>query len=185
MVHMENQWRHHGDHAFSRVKPQASSAAAVRGGVLITLRADVFAVEEARDVVHVVPCKAMALDVVTAGGTFTVMNVHGPGSGGDSWASKASFWAHAAMYAAAKSARGTRPVIFGGDFNVWLESPGHPTTRQFMALREQCGFPRAVHGAEEDRQPTREGHRLDSCLLNAPLVPWAMCTLHRGDLPCR
>ena len=27
---------------------------------------------------------------------------------------------------------------------------------------------------EEDRQPTREGHKLDSYLLNAPLVPWAM-----------
>ena len=28
--------------------------------------------------------------------------------------------------------------------------------------------------AEEDRQPTHEGHRLDSYLLNAPLVPRAM-----------
>ena len=77
------------------------------------------------------------------------------------------------MYAAAKSAGGTRPVLIGGDFNVWLESPRHPTTKRFVALWEQCGFLRAGHSVEEDRQPTR-GHKLDSYLLNAPLVPWAM-----------
>ena len=91
VVHSENQWRHHGYHAYPRVDAQAASAAAVRGGLLIALRADVFTVEEVRDIVDIVPGKAMALDVVTAGGTLTVINVHGPGSGGDSWASKASF----------------------------------------------------------------------------------------------
>ena len=173
MVHLENQWRHHGYHAFPGVDAQAASAAAVRGGLLMALRADVFAAEEVRDVVDIVPGKAMALDVVTAGGTLTVINVHGPGSGGDSWASKASFWAHVAMYAAAKSAGGTRAVFLGGDFNVWLESPWHPTTRRFQALWEQCGFHRAGSEQEEDRRPTRAGHRLDSFLLNSPLVPWA------------
>ena len=39
----------------------------------------------------IVPGKAMALDVVTAGGTLTVINVHSPDSGGDSWAFRASF----------------------------------------------------------------------------------------------
>ena len=140
---------------------------------MIALRADVFAAEEVRDIVDIVPGKAMALDVVTAGGTLTVINVHGPGSGGDSWASKASFWADVAMYAAAKSAGGTRAVLLGGDFNVWLESPWHPTTRRFQALWEQCGFHRAGPEQEEDRRPTRAGHRLDSFLLNSPLVPWA------------
>ena len=115
----------------------------MRGGLLIALRADMFAAEEVRDVVDIVPGKAMALDVVTAGGTLTVINVHGPGSGGDSWASKASFWADVAMYSAAKSAGGTRAVLLGGDFNVWLESPWHPTTRRFQALWEQCLFRRA------------------------------------------
>ena len=158
MVHMENQWRHHGYHAFRVVDTTAAPAAAMRGGLLIALRADMFAAEEVRDVVDVVPGKAMALDVVTAGGTLTVINVHGPRSGGESWASKASFWANVAMYAAAKSAGGTRPVVIGGDFNVWAESPGHTTTKRFMALWEQCGFLRAGHSVEEDRQPTREGH---------------------------
>ena len=32
----------------------------------------------------------------------------------------------------------------------------------------------AGHSVEQDRQPTREGHKLDSYLLNTPLVPWAM-----------
>ena len=173
MVHMENQWRHHGYHAFQGVSAQAVSAAAVRGGLLIALRADVFAAEEARDLVDIVLGKAMALDVMTAGGKLTVINVHGPGCGGDSWASKASFWADVAMYAAAKSARGTKPVL-GGNFNVWLESPGHPTTRRFTAMWEQCGFLRGGDAAEEDRRPTRARHRLDSFLLNSPLVPWAM-----------
>ena len=36
------------------------------------------------------PGKAMGLDVVTAGATLTVITVPGPGSGGDSWVSKAS-----------------------------------------------------------------------------------------------
>ena len=41
-----------------------------------------------------------------------------------------------AMYAAAKSAEGTRPVLIGGDFSLWMESPGHPTTKRFWALSE-------------------------------------------------
>ena len=117
-VHSENPWRHHGNHAFPGVDAQAASAAAVRRGLLIPLQADVFAAEEARDVVDIVPGKAMALDVVTAGGTLTVINVHGPGRGGDSWRSKASFRADVAMYAAANSAGGTRAMLLGGDFNV-------------------------------------------------------------------
>ena len=52
------------------VKPQAASLAAVRGGLLIALCADVFAAEEVWDVVDIVPGKAMAVDVVTAGGTL-------------------------------------------------------------------------------------------------------------------
>ena len=137
-------------HAFLGVDPKAAPAAAVRGGLLIALRADVFVAEEVWDVVDIVPGKAMALDVVTAGGTLTVINVHGPGSGGDSWASKASFWGDVARYAAAKSAGGTRPMLIGGDFNIWSESPGHPTTKRFVAFWEQCGFLRAGHSAEED-----------------------------------
>ena len=58
-------------------------------------------------------------------------------------------------------------------FNVWLESPGHSTTRRFRALCQQCGFHRAGPAQEEDRRPTRAGHRPDSFLLNSPLVPWA------------
>ena len=146
----------------------------VRGGLLIALGADAFAAQEVRDVVDIVPGKAIALDVVTAGGTLTVINVHGPGSRGDSWAPKASFWADVAMYAAAKSARGMNAVLLGGDFNVWLESPGHPTTRRLQALWGQCGFHMAGAVAQEERRRTRAGHRLDSFLLNSPLVLWAV-----------
>ena len=64
-------------------------------------------------------------------------------------------------------------MLLGGDFSVWLESPWHPTTRRFHALWQQCGSHRAGPAQEEDRRPTRAGHRLDSFLLNSPLVPWA------------
>ena len=64
-------------------------------------------------------------------------------------------------------------MLLGGDFNVWLESPWHPTTRRFHALWEQCGFHRAGPEQEEDRRPRRAGHRLNSFLLTSPLVPWA------------
>ena len=137
---------HHGYHAFLGVDSTAAPAAAVRGGLLIALRADMFAAEEVRDVVGIVPGKAMALDVVTAGGTLTVINVHGPGSGGDSWASKVSFWADLAMYAAAKSAGGTRPVLIGGEGGGGLQRlvgvPGTPHHE------EVCGIVGAVWVSE-------------------------------------
>ena len=139
MVHMENQWRHRCYQAFLGVVSQLASAAAVRSGLLIDLRADVFSAEEVRDVVDFILGKAMSLHVVTAGETFTVINVHGPGSGGDLWASNDSFWADVAMYAAAKSAGGTRPVLIGGDFNMLPESPRHTTKRRFVSsCRRQC-----------------------------------------------
>ena len=174
VVHSENQWRHHGYHAFPGMDAQAASAAAVRGGLLFAFRADVFAAEEVPDGVDILPGSAIALDVVTAGGTLTIINVHGPGSGVGSWASKASFWGDLALYAAAKSAGGTRAELLRGDFNVWLRSPGHPTTKRFQALWEQYGFLRAGAAAEEERRPTRAGHRLDSFVLNSPLAQWVV-----------
>ena len=37
MVHLENEWHHHGYHAFLGVDTQAALAAAVSGGLLIAL----------------------------------------------------------------------------------------------------------------------------------------------------
>ena len=66
-------------------------------------------------------------------------------------------------------------MLLGGDFNVWLESPGHPTTRSFNVVWEQCRFhSQGWEAAEGDRRPTRAGHRHDSFLLNTPLVPSAV-----------
>ena len=88
--------------------------------------------------------------------------------------SKASSWVDVGMYAAAKSAGGTRPVLIRGDFNVWLESLRHATTKRFVALWEQCWFMRAGKSVEANRRPTHERHKLDSYMHKAPLVPWAM-----------
>ena len=52
--------------------------------------------------------------------------------------------------------------------------PGAPHHEEGQALWEQCGFHRAGAAAEEDTRPTRARHRLDSFLLNSPLVPWAV-----------
>ena len=76
------------------------------------------------------------------------------------------------MYAASNSFGGTKLVLIGRDFNVW--SPGHPTTKRFVTMWDQCRFPRLGHSVEEDRQPRCDGHKLDSHLLNGLLVPWAM-----------
>ena len=65
-------------------------------------------------------------------------------------------------------------MLIGGNFDVWLESPGHPTTSRFTALWDQCGFLKAGGVAEEDQQSTRAGHKPEAFLLIAPLVPWAM-----------
>ena len=43
-------------------------------------------------------------------------------------------------------------------------------SRRWMPGRQ---FRTAGAAADEDRRPTRAGHRLDSFLLNSPLVPWA------------
>ena len=50
-----------------------------------------FGAEEGREVVDIALGNTLALNVVTIGGTLTVINVHGRGSGGDSLASGASF----------------------------------------------------------------------------------------------
>ena len=124
-----------------------------------------FAAEQVRDVVDIVPGKAMAHSVVTAGGTFTVINVHGPCIGSDFWASKAAFQGTVAMYAAAKSAGGTK--------RGWSPQDSPP-----RGDSGHCGKRVGSLGQDTRQnkkgQPTREGHKPDSLLLNAPLVPWAM-----------
>ena len=52
----------------------------------------------------------MALNIITDGGFMTIINIHGLGIGGDSWATKGTFGADMAMFACTK---GT-PPIFGG-----------------------------------------------------------------------
>ena len=103
---MENQWRHHGYHAFLGVDPTAAPVAAVRGGLLIALRADMFAAEEVRDMVDIVPGKAMALDVVTANWTLTSMST--------------------AQGAAATPLRSAGEATYGAWVRPWPGGPGYP-----------------------------------------------------------
>ena len=81
VTHLENGLRSHGFLAFHGADPKMDANAARKAGLLIALRADMFDVEEVREVVDIVPGKAMALDVVTSSGALTFINVHGPCSG--------------------------------------------------------------------------------------------------------
>ena len=111
---------------FPRGRYPGGTAAAVRGGLLIALRPDVFTAEEVGDVLGIVTGKAMALHVVTAGGMLTVINIHGAGSGGDSRASKASFLTDVAMYAATMRVGATRPVLIRGELQRVARVPRAP-----------------------------------------------------------
>ena len=159
VVHLENQWRHHGYHAYPGVDAKAASAAVVRGRLLIALRADMFAAEEVRDVVDIVPGKAMALDVVTAGGTLTVINVHGPCSGGDSWASKASFWADVAMYGRPRAREAPGPCSSEGTSTCGWSPRGTPA----RGGSKPCGNSVVSAGQVRNGRRTRgpRGHGTD------------------------
>ena len=173
MLHIESQWPHNRYHAFLRVDTTAALAAAVRGGSRALCR---------RIHGHVIPERCLRHPGVAAAPRTVDIDdrdrptggnhVEGHGLSLDNVQNIPNFLRgeHIQPHEARTNRGGLQPT-----FSVWLESPGHPTTKRFVALWEHCGFLRARHSVEEDHQPTSEGHKLDSYLLNAPVVPWAMC----------
>ena len=67
-------------------------------------------------------------------------------------------------------------MVIAGDTNVYMDATSNPATEHFRAGWEACGFPRVRAGGEEDMTPTLHPsrHRVDTFLVNEPLLPWSM-----------
>ena len=87
-----------------------------------------------------------------------------------------AFWADIQMYATARSLGGRHPGVIAGDTNVYMDATSNAATEHFRVGWEACGFWRATAGGEEDMTPTLHPsrHRLDTFLVNEPLLPWSL-----------
>ena len=142
-------------------------------GVYIALDNTIFTDEDVLAVYDIVPGQAMAIEVGSGEGSITLVNIHGPRFGDNSWTKKKAFWSEIIMFVAAKSRAGAHPVLVGGDFNLWMDRLGHATTQQFMDVWLAEGFMQLGREEELDQGPSRGAHRLDSFLMNGPLLAWA------------
>ena len=148
-----------------------------RGGGLLTAVSSKYVAEhEVLSFTEIIPRKAVALEIRTAWGFLTLINVHGPQAGCSPWAGRAAFWADIQMYATARSLGGRHPVVIAGDTNVYMDATTNPATEHFRAGSEACGFRRATAGGAEDVTPTLHPsrHRVDTFLVNEPLLPWSL-----------
>ena len=123
-----------------------------------------------------VPGKAAALEICTDGGGLTLMDVRGPQAGCSGSAGQAAFWADIQMYATARSLGGRHPVVIAGATIICIDATTNPATEHFRAGWEACGFWRATAGGVEDMTSTLHPsrHRMDSFLVNEPLLPWSL-----------
>ena len=67
-------------------------------------------------------------------------------------------------------------MVIAGDTNVWMDATSNPATEHFRAGWEACCFRRATAGGEEEMTPTLHPslHRVDTFLVNKPLLPWSL-----------
>ena len=160
----------------SRLAETGATSTSRGGGLLTAVSSKYVAEHEVLSFTEIVPGKAAALEIRTDGGGLTFINVHGPQAGCSPWAGRAAFWADIQMYATARSLGGRHPVIIAGDTNIYMDVPANPATEHFRAGWEACGFRRAAAGGEEDMTPTLHPsqHRVDTFLVNEPLLPWSL-----------
>ena len=80
------------------------------------------------------------------------------------------------MYARARSLGGRHPVVIAGDTNIYMDATTNTATEHFRAGWESCGFRRATAGGVQDMTRTLHLslHRVDTSLLNEPLLPWSL-----------
>ena len=162
---------------FSSQLAEAGATSTSRGGGLRTAVSSRYVAEhEVLSFTEIVLRKARALEIRTDGGGLTLINVHGPQAGCSPWAGQAVFWTDIQMYATARSLGGRHPVVIAGDTHVYMDATSNPATEHFHAGWEACGFRRATPGAEEAMTPTLHPsrHRVDTFLVNEPLLPWSM-----------
>ena len=120
---------------------------------------------------ELVPWKATGLEIRMDNGGLTLINVNGPQAGSSPWAGRVAFWADIQMYATERSLGGRHPVIIAGDTNIYMDAATNPATEP--SGWEACGLRRATVGGMEDMTHTRHPsrHRVDTFLVNAPLLP--------------
>ena len=67
-------------------------------------------------------------------------------------------------------------MVIADDTNVYMDATSNTATEHFRAGWEACGFRRATAGGTEDMTPTLHlsRHRVDTFLVNEPLLPWSL-----------
>ena len=160
----------------SRLAETGATSTSRGGGLLTAVSRKYVAEHEVLSFTEIVPGKAAALEIRTDGGGLALINVHGPQAGCSPWAGRAAFWANIQMYATARSLDGRHPVVIAGDTNIYMDATSNPATEHFFAGWEACGFRRATAGGEEAMTPTLHPsrHRVDTFLVNEPLLPWSL-----------
>ena len=160
----------------SRLAGTGATSTSRGGGLLTAVSSKYVAEHEVLSFTEIVPGKAAALEIRMDGGGLTLINVHGPQAGCSPWAGRAAFWADIQMYAMARSLGGRHPVVIAGNTNIYMDATTNLATEHFRAGWEGCGFRRATAGGEEDMTPTLHPsrHRVDTFLVNEPLLPWSL-----------
>ena len=160
----------------SQLAETGATSTSIGGGLLTAVRSKYVVEHEVLSLTEIVPGKATALEIRTDGGGLTLINVHGSQAGCSPWAGRAAFWADRQMYATARSLGGRHPVVIAADTNVYMDATSNLATEQFRAGWEACGCRRATAGGEEDMTPTLHPsrHRVDTFLVNEPLLPWSL-----------
>ena len=160
----------------SRLAETGASSTSRGGGLLTAVSSKYVAEHEVLSFTEIVPGKAAALEIRTDRGGFTLIHVHGPQAGCSPLAGRAAFWADVQMYATAHSLGGRHPVVIAGDTNIYMDATTNLATEHFRAGREARGFQRATAGGVEDMNPTLQPsrHRVDTFLVNEPLLPWSL-----------
>ena len=159
----------------SRMTETGSTSTLRGGGLLTAVSSKYVAQHEVLRFTEIVPGKAAAPELRTDKGGLPLINVHGPQAGCSPWAGRAAFWADIQMYATARSLAGRHPVVITSYTNIHMDAPSNPATEHFRAGWEACGFQRATAG-RVDMTPTphRSRHRVDTFLVNEPLLPWSL-----------
>ena len=162
---------------FSSQLAETGATSTSRGGCLLTAVSRKYVAEqEVLSFTETVPRKAAALEIRTDGGRLTLINVHRPQAGCSPWAGRAAFWADIQMYATARSLGGRHSVVIAGDTNLYMDATTNPAREHFRAGWEACSFWRATAGGAQDMTPTLHPsrHRVDTFLVNEPLLPWSL-----------
>ena len=160
----------------SRLAGTGPTSTSRGGGLLTAVSSKYVAEHEVLSFTKMIPLKAVALEIRTHVGGLTFINVHGRQAGCSTSAGRAAFWADIQMYATARSLDWRHPVVIAGDTNVYMDATSNPATELFRAVRKACSFRRATAGGVEHTTPTLHPfrHRVDTFLVNEPLLPWSL-----------